>query len=150
MMKFEFFVRGICKRIHSSSSGFTVAVCSFPKYWIPLQAFARIVPSFQEKLACFPSFLVFSTFYSWKNFRVRKVLKGNIFTEQKDTYIFIYLYFHRKIWRKIHCLIVKHIWWNEINNWFHLSCFPLKKPQTISIHWFYLLHSHVDTSTKSR
>ena len=30
------------------------------------------------------------------------------------------------------------------------ACFILKEPQTICIYWFYLLHNHVDNSTKSK
>ena len=105
-------------------------ICSFPKYWIPLQAFLKIVPSFQEhsfhkilhndcfriwlslnwgwlnpwysgRLA-FPlsfqlldilegwlSLFLFSLFYvfcSWKDFRVRKVVMGNILADAKNFY----------------------------------------------------------------
>ena len=42
------FMRGTHKGIHFSGSGFTIAIYSFPKYWILLQAFVRIVSSFQE------------------------------------------------------------------------------------------------------
>ena len=41
-------MRGTWKGIHFSGSGFILMVYSFPKYQIPLQAFVRIVPVFQE------------------------------------------------------------------------------------------------------
>ena len=44
------FGRWTCKGIHFSGSGFTLVIYSSPKYWIPLQAFLRIVPSFEEHL----------------------------------------------------------------------------------------------------
>ena len=44
------FVRGTCKGIQLSGSGFTLAIYSFPKYWIPLQAFVRIVLVFKNIL----------------------------------------------------------------------------------------------------
>ena len=111
------FVRGTCKGIHFSSSSFTIPIYSFPKYWIPLQ----IVPSFQEHLFhrllhndCFQIWLplkwgwlnpwyskkgwlflyLFSLFYifcSWKNFRVWKVVMGNILADPKDFYIFTFI-----------------------------------------------------------
>ena len=52
------FVRGTCKGSHFSGSGFTKAIYSFPKYWIPLQALVRIVPSFQEYLFHKESFIM--------------------------------------------------------------------------------------------
>ena len=52
------FVRGTCKGSHFSDSGFTKAIYSFPKYWIPLQALVRIVPSFQEYLFHKESFIM--------------------------------------------------------------------------------------------
>ena len=39
---------GTCKGVLFSGSGFIIVVYSFPKHCIPLQAFVRIVPSFQE------------------------------------------------------------------------------------------------------
>ena len=110
------FVRGTCKVFHFSGSGFTKKICSFHKYWIPLQAFVRIVPSFQEHLFhrilhndCFWSWL--SLNWRWLNpwyserlafplpfppilpllFRVRKVVMGNIFANAKEFYIFTFI-----------------------------------------------------------
>ena len=54
------FVRDTCKWIYFSGSRFTIAMHNFPESWIPLQAFAKIVPSFQD--ICFiESFIIMTS-----------------------------------------------------------------------------------------
>ena len=58
------FARGNSKGNDFSGSGSTIAISSFPKIWIPLQTFVKIVPSFQE--ICFTeSFIMTATEFGY-------------------------------------------------------------------------------------
>ena len=124
-LKLEIFVRGTCEGINFSGSGFIIALYSFPKHWILLQAFVRIVPSFEkhsfyrnlhnrcfqiwlylnfgllnpwysERLSFLPSVRPFLLICFWKNFRGREVLTGNN-ANANILYIFTYNYIFLKV-----------------------------------------------------
>ena len=60
------------------------------------------------------------------------------------------IFYNTLLTLNVPCIFESCIKTKKLNFYGHSLKRPLKEPQTINIYWFYLLHNHVDTSTKSK